>query len=269
MSEHLGTVKLIEQHQKRVSTLLQNAAMPSVVLVQAPSAEVSAAFALFLAKASYCQSFTACDVCSNCRQFNQQGIEDFYLLKATASQIKIDEAKDAAAHLDYHPISGCYRQLMIEDVDLLTPQAANSLLKTLEELPEHGRVILSTARPKAVIATIRSRAVMWALDLQTPALTLTEEDRGALRRLVLEASTDSASFISKELAWSGRELLTKVEIFLNECYKEGRSIDPLLIRARRLFLQQIRQPVVFANIHINSQLLCESLRSPLGAARCW
>ena len=74
-----------------------------------------------------------------------------------ASNRGIQDAKDLIAQVQYAPINGKYKIFIIDEVHMLTPEAFNALLKTLEEPPKNVIFILATTEPHKVLETIVSR----------------------------------------------------------------------------------------------------------------
>ena len=74
-----------------------------------------------------------------------------------ASNRGVDEARDLIASAAYRPMRGGYKIYIIDEVHMLTREAFNALLKTMEEPPEHVKFILCTTEPHKVPATIQSR----------------------------------------------------------------------------------------------------------------
>lgn len=74
-----------------------------------------------------------------------------------ASNRGVDEAREVIANSVYRPLRGRYKIYIIDEVHMLTKEAFNALLKTMEEPPEHVKFILCTTEPHKVPATIQSR----------------------------------------------------------------------------------------------------------------
>lgn len=87
-------------------------------------------------------------------------------------QVKIELIRDIEHQMIYRPLIGNRKICLIDDADRMTIGAANALLKTLEEPPDHSLFVLISSRPYALPATIRSRCQ--ALRLATPAQTQVE-----------------------------------------------------------------------------------------------
>lgn len=74
-----------------------------------------------------------------------------------ASNRGVDEAREIIANAVYRPMRGKFKVYIIDEVHMLTKEAFNALLKTMEEPPEHVKFILCTTEPHKVPATIQSR----------------------------------------------------------------------------------------------------------------
>jgi len=115
--------------------------------------------ARIMAKALVCEqgpTSTPCDICQNCISANDYKHLDIIEMDA-ASNRGIDDIKDLIEHTKYKPSSARYKVFIIDEVHMLTTQAFNALLKTLEEPPEFVKFILATTDPLKLPATILSR----------------------------------------------------------------------------------------------------------------
>src|SRR2546427_11359421 len=103
----------------------------------------------------------ACGACRSCRQIEARTHPDFLLIEPDQEQanpqIKIEQIRELEQQLAYHPAVGRRKVCLIDEADRMTPGAANALLKTLEEPPDHSLLLLITSRPSALLATVRSR----------------------------------------------------------------------------------------------------------------
>ncbi|OLC43675.1 MAG: DNA polymerase III subunit delta' [Nitrospirae bacterium 13_1_40CM_4_62_6] len=103
----------------------------------------------------------ACGACRSCRQIEARTHPDFLLIEPDQEQanpqIKIEQIRELEQQLVYHPLVGRRKVCLIDEADRMTPGAANALLKTLEEPPDHSLLLLITSRPSALLATVRSR----------------------------------------------------------------------------------------------------------------
>jgi len=99
---------------------------------------------------------TPCEECTNCKMASEGRHMDIIEMDAASSR-KIDDIRDLIEHTKYKPASAKYKVFIIDEVHMLTKEAFNALLKTLEEPPEYVKFILATTDPLKLPATILSR----------------------------------------------------------------------------------------------------------------
>jgi len=97
-----------------------------------------------------------CNECSSCRAIIEGRHLDVIEIDG-ASNRGIDEIRDLREKISYAPAQGRYKIYIIDEVHMLTPQAWNALLKTLEEPPAHVYLVFATTEPHKVPSTILSR----------------------------------------------------------------------------------------------------------------
>lgn len=97
-----------------------------------------------------------CNACPICEGANAGTLLDIVEMDA-ASNRKLENALDIIETVKYPPTTAKYKVYIIDEVHMLTTQAFNALLKTIEEPPEHVIFILATTDPQKVPATILSR----------------------------------------------------------------------------------------------------------------
>ena len=115
--------------------------------------------AKILARALNCAegpTLTPCGICDSCRSISDGSSMDVFEIDA-ASNRGIDEIRDLRESVKFAPTEGHYKIYIIDEVHMLTTEAFNALLKTLEEPPERVIFILATTEPHKVPATIQSR----------------------------------------------------------------------------------------------------------------
>ncbi|RLA69628.1 MAG: DNA polymerase III subunit gamma/tau [Epsilonproteobacteria bacterium] len=115
--------------------------------------------ARIFAKALLCEKGETshpCGTCTHCVMARDNSHMDIIEMDA-ASNRGIDDIKDLIEHTKYKPSSARYKIFIIDEVHMLTPQAFNALLKTLEEPPDFVKFILATTDPLKLPATILSR----------------------------------------------------------------------------------------------------------------
>ncbi len=97
-----------------------------------------------------------CEECENCKATNENRHIDIIEMDAASSR-KIDDIRDLIEQTKYKPNMARYKIFIIDEVHMLTREAFNALLKTLEEPPEYIKFILATTDPLKLPATILSR----------------------------------------------------------------------------------------------------------------
>jgi DNA polymerase III subunit gamma/tau len=115
--------------------------------------------ARILAKALNCihgPTVTPCGVCDSCREISQ-GISLDVLEIDGASNNSVDQIRELRDNVRFAPVRGKYKIYIIDEVHMLTSQAFNALLKTLEEPPAHVIFVFATTEPNKVLPTILSR----------------------------------------------------------------------------------------------------------------
>jgi len=115
--------------------------------------------ARIFAKALICEkgvSHQPCGTCQNCIMAREGRHMDIIEMDGASSR-KIDDIRDLIEQTKYRPASARYKIFIIDEVHMLTKEAFNALLKTLEEPPEYVKFILATTDPLKLPATILSR----------------------------------------------------------------------------------------------------------------
>ena len=115
--------------------------------------------ARIFAKALICEeglNHQPCGVCENCKLASQSRHIDIIEMDGASSR-KIDDIRDLIEQTKYKPSSARFKIFIIDEVHMLTKEAFNALLKTLEEPPSYVKFILATTDPLKLPATILSR----------------------------------------------------------------------------------------------------------------
>ena len=99
---------------------------------------------------------TPCGVCDSCREI-ALGISLDVLEIDGASNNSVDQVRELRDNVRFAPVRGRYKVYIIDEVHMLTQQAFNALLKTLEEPPQHVIFVFATTEPHKVLPTILSR----------------------------------------------------------------------------------------------------------------
>ena len=102
----------------------------------------------------------ACNECESCRAFNEQRSYNIHELDA-ASNNSVDDIRQLIEQVRIPPQIGKYKVFIIDEVHMLSTQAFNAFLKTLEEPPRHAIFILATTEKHKLLATILSRCQIY------------------------------------------------------------------------------------------------------------
>jgi DNA polymerase-3 subunit gamma/tau len=107
---------------------------------------------------------TPCGVCPACVDIDAGRFVDLLELDA-ASNTGIDNMREILDNARYAPTVGRYKVYLIDEVHMLSKAAFNSMLKTLEEPPEHVKFVLATTDPQKIPVTVLSRCLQFNLKL--------------------------------------------------------------------------------------------------------
>jgi DNA polymerase-3 subunit gamma/tau len=149
--------------QEPITRTLQNALAAGRVahafLFSGPRGVGKTSVARILAKALNCEAGPTPhpdNTCQICREITNGSSLDVLEIDG-ASNRGIDEVRDLREKIKYLPAQGKYKVYIIDEVHMLTKEAFNALLKTLEEPPAHAVFVLATTEPHKVPVTIMSR----------------------------------------------------------------------------------------------------------------
>jgi DNA polymerase-3 subunit delta' len=99
----------------------------------------------------------ACGVCRSCHQIASETHPDVTILTATSGKGETEQTREIESRFIYRPLVGTRKIVILDNADLLRQEAANALLKTIEEPPPDSLIILVSSRPDSLLPTIRSR----------------------------------------------------------------------------------------------------------------
>jgi len=128
--------------------------------------------ARILAKAINCETGITprpCNKCAACTEIDAGRFVDLLEVDA-ATNTKVDEMRELLDTAQYMPVAGRFKVYIIDEVHMLSRHAFNSMLKTLEEPPEHVKFILATTDPQRLPVTILSRCLQFNLKPLSPPM---------------------------------------------------------------------------------------------------
>ncbi len=165
--------------------------------------------ARIFAKAMECEngpSPTPCEICENCKMANENSHMDIIEMDA-ASNRKIEDIRELIEHTKYKPGIGRYKIFIIDEVHMLTNEAFNALLKTLEEPPEYVKFILATTDPLKLPPTILSRVQHFRFN-KIPESTIETYLQKILAEENVDFEPEALRLIVKNAKGSVRDSLT-------------------------------------------------------------
>jgi DNA polymerase-3 subunit delta' len=150
--------------QERVKRMLQNSlihkSLSHAYIFSGPNGSGRRQMAQKLAQAVYCieQNGDACGSCLNCRKVEHHNHPDFHWIEPDGASLKIEQIRELQKQFAYRSTTSQTKIYVLQDADKMTNQAANSLLKFLEEPTSDVLAILIAENGHALLPTIQSRA---------------------------------------------------------------------------------------------------------------
>jgi DNA polymerase-3 subunit gamma/tau len=154
--------------QDHITTTLKNAIrnqqLAHAFLFCGPRGVGKTTCARILAKTINCEKLTsqgeACNTCGSCTSFNEGTSLNYFELDA-ASNNSVDDIRQLTEQVRFAPQAGRYKVYVIDEVHMLSQQAFNAFLKTLEEPPSYAIFILATTEKHKILPTILSRCQLF------------------------------------------------------------------------------------------------------------
>ncbi len=169
--------------------------------------------ARILAKSLNCMTHgvtaTPCGTCAACTDIDAGRFVDLLELDA-ASNTGIDNMRDILDNARYAPTVGRYKVYLIDEVHMLSKQAFNSMLKTLEEPPEHVKFVLATTDPQKIPVTVLSRCLQFNLK-QLPAALIGERLGAILAAENIAGDASALALIARAAQGSMRDALSLLD----------------------------------------------------------
>lgn len=168
--------------------------------------------ALWLTQAQFCEHFDGEEPCGNCRScclIAENDFADLAILEPTNGLIKTDEVRSLLSRFSSSSYEGAAQVVMIRDADKMHVNAANSLLKVMEEPQSQIYMILLVADANHLLPTIKSRCQQFYFPKQQSVMVFELEQLGLLKsQALLLADVASSVDEAKELAQNTKVLQT-------------------------------------------------------------
>jgi DNA polymerase-3 subunit delta' len=173
------------------------------------------------AKAVNCKEmqFDACEECISCRKFNSWNHPDIVEITPDGNYIKIDQIREMKKEVSYKPYESNWKVYIIKEAEKMNLQAANSLLRILEEPPEYIIIIILASRDDLLLATITSRCQI----VKFRPLTVEEitdkliSDFGLNEKIARKRAILAGGSLDKAISFSEEEdVLVRREEILNK-----------------------------------------------------
>ncbi|MFA5243331.1 MAG: DNA polymerase III subunit gamma/tau [Sulfuricella sp.] len=168
--------------------------------------------ARILAKSLNCETGITsrpCGTCATCREIDSGRFIDLLELDA-ASNTGIDNMREVLDNAQYAPTAGRFKVYLIDEVHMLSKAAFNSMLKTLEEPPEHVKFILATTDPQKIPVTVLSRCLQFNLK-QMPPAAIVGHLKDVLERESLAFDVPALQLLARSAQGSMRDALSLLD----------------------------------------------------------
>lgn len=147
-----------EQNKKLLNNLIHENRISHSYMFLGRNSIGKLLFAKQFAKAILCiNDIKPCNKCKSCIEFDTLNNPDFKIINPDGNNIKIDQIRELVKNVYEKPIISNRKVYIINDSNLMTKEAQNSLLKTLEEPPEYITIILITSNSSLFLPTVISR----------------------------------------------------------------------------------------------------------------
>ncbi|MCV2402858.1 DNA polymerase III subunit delta' [Marinomonas sp. C2222] len=156
---------------QQVQTLKKGNALSHALLITGADGVGQESLAHEMVKDLMCESDQgiACGVCHSCELMNAETHPDYRVLDGENGTIKVDQVRSLVQKISQKPQVGKSKITLITHAEEMNVNAANALLKALEEPAENTFFILTTSQSKSLLPTIRSRCLL--VSIPTPSLS--------------------------------------------------------------------------------------------------
>jgi hypothetical protein len=230
---------------------------PGALLLHGPSAEALERASLDLAAALLCPGGDPDRACESCRRVLHAFHPDLTTVEPEGVQIRVDRVREAIAFGMGKPYESARRVVRISRAELAGVEAANALLKSLEEPGAHLHWILTTTRRESLLPTIRSRCLAVAVGTSTRdarvALWLSrgfDPDEAADLALIPDGPEDDARTRLEEMRRFRADSIAALSAGL-----ESGKLAPLVLLAEGLGRAEDEEVALFGSLLADAALL--------------
>jgi DNA polymerase III subunit gamma/tau len=232
---------------KALSHALETGRLHQAYLLTGTRGVGKTTIARILAKTLNCETGvtpTPCGVCQTCVDIDAGRFPDLLELDA-ASNTGVDNMREIIDNARYAPTAGRYKVYLIDEVHMLSKSAFNSMLKTLEEPPEHVKFVLATTDPQKIPVTVLSRCLQFALK-QFPPERVAEQLHDVLTAENVPFDAPALRLIGEAAQGSMRDALsiTDQAIAFGNGRVEEQQVRQMLGNVDRDFVWRVLDAVV-------------------------
>lgn len=196
--------------------------------------------ALTFAQALFCTQRNGenpCGECLECRKVKHGNHPDLHQVAPDGSTIKIDQIRDLQRIFSYRSESGNYKVYIIDEAEKMSVQAANSLLKFLEEPPSPAVAILLSDNGRALLSTIQSRAQWVPFTSLDPDMMLQILSDEGIPRILAGCAVHLAAGLGPCRDLLGQNWFAEIRNVVLQLGKEtiSRSGSPLITAQQSVF----------------------------------
>lgn len=212
---------------KAIKTSLRNGKTSHAYLFTGPRGVGKTTLARLIAKGVNCLkngiTDEPCNECESCLSISNGTFMDLIEIDA-ASNRGIDEIRQLKEKINYQPVKGRKKIYIIDEVHMLTKEAFNALLKTLEEPPEHVIFILATTEADKILPTIISRCQRY--DFKTLSLNEMKEELNFIcKNEGVTLPDEVAELIYESSGGSVRDAISILERIMITCLGEDITLE--------------------------------------------
>lgn len=244
----------IAEVRQQLKDIVKSSNIPHAFLLAGPRGSGKTSAARILAKAVNCEkpkNGEPCNKCDQCVSITRGTSLDIIEIDA-ASNRGVEDIRALREAVKLTPLGSKKKVYIIDEAHMLTPEASNALLKTLEEPPEHAIFILATTAPEKLLDTIRSRCTTLTFHKAT-----VEETVRALTRAVEGEKVKVEKGVLEEIAGS-------VDGSFREAHK---ILEQLSFGKEKITIEDVKKLVALGSVNPATLLMLLAKKDTKGALK--